>query len=150
MIGNAAADARLERDGAPSGAGLREDLRAVLGQQCLVGRHDMLAGRQAVEDDTQGRVDPAHCLHHDLDFRIVDQPGGVGSDANTVELDVPGLRGITDDRPLPANPLTRPAGDAVGMLGQDPGDARSHGAQPDQSNGDVFHVLRRTHSRLRG
>ena len=110
----------------------------------------MLAGRQAVEDDAQSRLDPAHGLHHDFDFRIVDQPGGVGGDANTVELDVTGLRGITDDGPFAANPLTRSLGDAVGMLGQDPGNARTHGAQTDQSNGDVFHVLRRTHSRLRG
>ena len=76
MIGNAAADARLERHGAAGGAGLREDPRAVLGQQCLVGRHHVLAGGQAVEHDAQGRFDPAHGFHHDVDFRIVDQPAG--------------------------------------------------------------------------
>ena len=98
----------------------------------------------------QGRLDAAHRLDHDLDFGILDQPGDLGRDPNALERDVPRLLGIADDGPLPADALARPAGDPVGMLGQDPGHARPHGAQPDQSDRDLFHVLRRTIRRPRG
>ena len=87
MIGNTAAHAGLERDRPVSRAGLGEDLRAVLGQQRLVGGDDMLAGLEAVEHDLQGRLDAPHQLDDDLDFRVVDQSADLVREPDAVERD---------------------------------------------------------------
>ena len=101
------------------------------------------ASRQSSTIRGAGSV-PSHRLDHDFDLRIVDQPGDLGCDPNALEVDPTGLRGIADDGPFPADSLSRPAGDAVGLLGQDPGDARPDRPQSDQTDRDLFHVLRRS------
>lgn len=56
------------------------ELRVIGGDQCLVGRDHILAPRQRGGDIFIGRVQPAHDLHHRVDFRVIEDVIGVEGD----------------------------------------------------------------------
>ena len=56
------------------------ELRVIGGDQCLVGRDHVLALRQRGGDIFIGRVQPAHDLHHRVDFRVIEDVIGIEGD----------------------------------------------------------------------
>ena len=109
--GNAAAHARLEGDVHAVPGGGVEDLGAVEREQGLVGRHDVLALFDRLEGETPRRVIPTNELDDDVDRGIVDQPGGVGIEANPAQIDTPIALGVDVGNANQAQRETQALGD---------------------------------------
>ena len=85
--GNAAGHRRLEGEGHAPAARLVVELDAVVGEEGLVGRHDVLAGGQGLQDERAGRLQPAHQLHDHVDGRVVEDGGGVRGQGQPREVE---------------------------------------------------------------
>ena len=116
----------------PAGGG--GELRAVLGEQSLVRRDHMLAGRQGVEHQPARGLGAADRLDDQVDLRVVEDAPGVGGQGLTRQGSLPSAgkiahqSGLDDDRPA------RPASDPIGLLVQQPGHARADRSQPQQTH----------------
>jgi len=78
--GSAAADRSLEPEGRAVRAGDLLQLRAVVGQDVLVGRDHRLACGQRLDDQGPGRLVPAQQLHEDIHVVAPDHGRGIGHD----------------------------------------------------------------------
>ena len=89
--GDAAGHGRLERHHHAAGLGRREDLRAVHGQQRLVGRDHVLAGRNRFEHQLAGQVVAADQFDDDLDLGVADDVARIGHHTGGIAHDGAGL-----------------------------------------------------------
>ena len=111
----------------------------MLGQERLVGRDDVLARRQRGEHIVECRLGSAHRLDNDVDVGVVDHLRHIRRQPDAVQAAVTRLFQVAHGRPGPANSAAGPAGDPVGVLGQEASHTGSHGSQADHADGDVFH-----------
>ena len=91
--GDGPRDGGLEQQIDTGVVGGREQLRAVVGQQLLVARHDRLALRDGVVQQAAGRLDPADDFHDDVDLGICDDAGRVGAEHRRVDVQAAVLGG---------------------------------------------------------
>ena len=138
---DAAGDAPLEDDRAARPPRLGEDLGPVLGQQGLVRRDDVLAGRQGVEDDPQGRVRPAHRLDHDRHLGVVQDAPGVGHDPGVAQGRLARPGGVADHGPFQVDPTAGPSRDPFSLLDQQARDPAADRAQAQQTDRHPFHPV---------
>ena len=124
--------------------GCREQGRAVLGEQRLVGGDDRGAGLQRGEDQRAGRLDAADDLDHDVDVVAGGQGLRVGGEQGWVDREV--ARAPPGATYRDAGQLERaahPGGQVVGVLREQPGDLAAHDAAAEQGD------LERVHRHLR-
>ena len=115
-----------------------EKLRAVLGQQGLIGRDDILATLQHLQRHGAIRLQAAHRLHHGHDFFVRKHLAQVvGQDARR-QGHIAWAFQVGIDHVGQLHALARALGDAIAMLQQQPGHTRADGPKTD--NGHFYSI----------
>ena len=131
------AHARLEPQLNARARGRVEQLGAALGDELLVGGHDVLAAAQQLEHVLAGRLDAAHHLGDDRDVGVVDDVAHVGRQHPAVGREAPLEVEVADERLDDAQPVAGRALDVVRLLVEQPVDRRADGAVAEQCYRDV-------------
>ena len=134
--GDGPTHAGLEAQIHPLRRGRLVDLQAVLGQQGLVGRDQVLPLLHRLQAERSGHAGPADQLHHDIHLGVVDHLHGVGGEQLGVHGD-PGRARLGD--PADAQPRPDPPVQQGGMVLEELHYARSDRAHPQDANVDGFH-----------
>src|SRR5690606_17010919 len=120
-------------------AGLREDLVAMHGDQCLVGGHHVLAILDGLEHQLLGNGVATDELDDDIDFRVVDQLEDVGGDGCSagIALRVGVTRGnLGNDNAPPGT-----AGNLLGITFEYIEGTATDGTQATDAHFHRFHVV---------
>ncbi len=137
--GHAARDASLEGDHHALGVGPREDFRAVLGEQRLVGGDDVLAVVDRLQHQVARGGVAADELDHDVDVRASDDEPRGGHELDALERDRSLLGQVARARHLDHDIAPGAARDLLAIAAQHLDRAAADRAEAEQTYLDGFH-----------